>query len=178
MIRNSRLTQDCIELVVVIVILGILAATAAPKFMNLQSDARISALNGLKASVKSASAMIYSKAILAGKEKATADEAKKVCANGPESTATSTCTDEITIAYGYPTADAAGIIATLQDGAAACTSFTCAEGTDYDWGYDTKDSVLYIFSVNAPDKEHCAIKYTAPTTLNGTPKIETASSGC
>ena len=172
--RQSGFTL--IELVVVIVILGILAATAAPKFMNLQSDARISALNGLKASVKSASSMIYSKAILAGKEKDASG--KKVCANGPESTATSTCSDEITIAYGYPTADAAGIIATLQDGAAACGDFTCAEGTDYDWGYDTKDSVLYIFSVNAPDKEHCAIKYTAPTTLNGTPKIETASTGC
>lgn len=172
--RQSGFTL--IELVVVIVILGILAATAAPKFMNLQSDARISALNGLKASVKSASAMIYSKAILAGKEKDASG--KKVCANGPESTATSTCTDEITIAYGYPTGDAAGIIATLQDGAAECASFTCADGTDYDWGYDTKDSVLYIFSVNAPDKEHCAIKYTAPTALNGTPKIETASTGC
>ena len=171
--RQSGFTL--IELVVVIVILGILAATAAPKFMNLQSDARISALNGLKASVKSASSMIYSKAILAGKEKAAAADGKKVCANGPESTE---CTDEITIAYGYPTADAAGIIATLQDGAAECASFTCADGTTDDWGYDTKNSVLYIFSVNAPDKENCAIKYTAPTTLNGTPKIETASSGC
>ncbi|MGL4750761.1 MAG: type II secretion system protein, partial [Shewanella sp.] len=29
-----------IELVVVIIILGILAVTAAPKFINLQSDAR------------------------------------------------------------------------------------------------------------------------------------------
>lgn len=169
--RQSGFTL--IELVVVIVILGILAATAAPKFMNLQSDARISALNGLKASVKSASAMIYSKAILAGKEKAASGN--EVCANGPES---ADCTDEITIAYGYPTADAAGIIATLQDGAAECASFTCADGTTDDWGYDTKNSVLYIFSVNAPDKENCAIKYTAPTTLNGTPKIETASTGC
>lgn len=37
-----------IELVVVIVILGILAVTAAPRFLNLQSDARISALQGMK----------------------------------------------------------------------------------------------------------------------------------
>lgn len=172
--RQSGFTL--IELVVVIVILGILAATAAPKFMNLQSDARISALNGLKASVKSASSMIYSKAILAGKEKAASGN--KVCANGPESTEASACTDEITIAYGYPTADAAGIIATLQDGAAACASFTCDEGTADDWGYATDNSVLYIFSVNAPDKQNCAIKYTAPTAENPTPKIETASTGC
>lgn len=37
-----------IELVVVIVILGILAVTAAPRFLNLQDDARESALQGLK----------------------------------------------------------------------------------------------------------------------------------
>ena len=42
-----------IELVVVIVILGILAAIAAPKFMDLQTDARISALNGLSGAIKS-----------------------------------------------------------------------------------------------------------------------------
>lgn len=38
-----------IELVVVIVILGILAVTAAPRFLNLQSDARESSLEGLRA---------------------------------------------------------------------------------------------------------------------------------
>ncbi|MGH8703198.1 MAG: type II secretion system protein, partial [Burkholderiales bacterium] len=35
-----------IELVVVIVILGILAATALPRFVNLQTDARIATING------------------------------------------------------------------------------------------------------------------------------------
>ncbi|GHY14243.1 MSHA biogenesis protein MshA [Vibrio cholerae] len=37
-----------IELVVVIVILGILAVTAAPRFLNLQGDARKASLQGLK----------------------------------------------------------------------------------------------------------------------------------
>ncbi len=40
-----------IELVVVIVILGILAVTAAPKFMNLQGDARNASLQGLKGAI-------------------------------------------------------------------------------------------------------------------------------
>ncbi|MFD2178855.1 type II secretion system protein [Veronia pacifica] len=44
-----------IEMVVVIVILGILAVTAAPKFVSMQEDAKTGALNGLKASVVSAS---------------------------------------------------------------------------------------------------------------------------
>ena len=36
-----------IELVIVIIILGILAVTAAPKFLNLQDDARLAAANGV-----------------------------------------------------------------------------------------------------------------------------------
>ncbi|MDO6678646.1 type II secretion system protein [Shewanella sp. 4_MG-2023] len=58
-----------IELVVVIIILGILAVTAAPKFINLQGDARVSTLQGVKAAIQGANSLVYSKAILAGEEK-------------------------------------------------------------------------------------------------------------
>lgn len=50
-----------IELVIVIVILGILSATAVPKFMNMQGDARASTLIAIKGAVKSANSMIYAK---------------------------------------------------------------------------------------------------------------------
>src|SRR5450759_1544859 len=43
-----------IELIVVIVILGILAATALPKFMGIQSGARASTLQGARGAVASA----------------------------------------------------------------------------------------------------------------------------
>ncbi|GGB57545.1 type II secretion system protein [Shewanella inventionis] len=58
-----------IELVVVIIILGILAVVAAPKFINLKSDAVIANLNGLQGALKSANTLVYSKAVLAGQEK-------------------------------------------------------------------------------------------------------------
>ncbi|MCE9685915.1 type II secretion system GspH family protein [Shewanella sp. AS16] len=57
-----------IELVVVIIILGILAVTAAPKFINLQGDARVSALQGLKGAIQGANSLVYSKAALSGSE--------------------------------------------------------------------------------------------------------------
>ncbi|GIU43642.1 prepilin-type N-terminal cleavage/methylation domain-containing protein [Shewanella algidipiscicola] len=57
-----------IELVVVIIILGILAVTAAPKFINLQSDARASTLEGVKGALQGANALVYSKAAIQGKE--------------------------------------------------------------------------------------------------------------
>lgn len=57
-----------IELVVVIVILGILAVTAAPKFLGLQVDARNAALKGLEGSLKSALAVGYAKMVILGAE--------------------------------------------------------------------------------------------------------------
>jgi MSHA pilin protein MshA len=48
-----------IELVVVIVILGILAATALPKFISIQSDAQQAAVNGVAGAISSAFAVNY-----------------------------------------------------------------------------------------------------------------------
>ncbi|NRB24156.1 type II secretion system protein [Shewanella sp.] len=53
-----------IELVVVIIILGILAVTAAPKFINLQSDAYRSQLAGASAAMKSAATLFKSKSLI------------------------------------------------------------------------------------------------------------------
>ncbi|ACJ27327.1 MSHA pilin protein MshA [Shewanella piezotolerans WP3] len=49
---NKQNGFTLIELVVVIIILGILAVTAAPKFINLQGDARVSTLQGMKAAIQ------------------------------------------------------------------------------------------------------------------------------
>lgn len=84
-----------IELVVVIVILGILAVTAAPRFLNLQSDARESALQGLKGAMDGAAGIVYGKAAINGKETASA--------------AAGTDVDGILTIYGYPLATATGI---------------------------------------------------------------------
>ena len=66
---NKQKGFTLIELVVVIIILGILAVTAAPKFINLQSDARASTLNGLRGSLQGANSLVFSKAALAGEER-------------------------------------------------------------------------------------------------------------
>lgn len=57
-----------IEMVVVIVVLGILAVTAAPRFINIQSDARAATLDAAKGAVKAADGMVFAKAIMEGKE--------------------------------------------------------------------------------------------------------------
>lgn len=55
-----------IELVVVIVILGILAVTAAPKFIDLQGDAHTANLKAVKAAMESAGALVYGKSLVKG----------------------------------------------------------------------------------------------------------------
>ena len=54
-----------IELVMVIVILGILAAVALPKFVDMKSAAQVAALAGVKGAIESGSALNYA-AVAAG----------------------------------------------------------------------------------------------------------------
>ena len=161
--RQSGFTL--IELVVVIVILGILAATAAPKFMNLQGDARISALNGLKGAVKSSISMVYSKAILKGIEKS---ETGKVCATGSDLNG-ATCTDQIDIVYGRPDASADGLIKSLDIDSKAVLANATANDTSVEWNYfvsaDGKSIVIFSSSGGLTPKdqktnEGCNLVYT------------------
>ncbi|MBC5849376.1 type II secretion system protein [Vibrio metschnikovii] len=89
-----------IELVVVIVILGILAVTAAPRFINLQDDARDATLKGLQGAIQGASGMVYGRAAIAGLEST--------------SGAVSAGTGTIQTVYGYPAATSAAIAAIVQ----------------------------------------------------------------
>lgn len=52
-----------IELIMVIVVLGILAAFALPRFANLSGDARFAAMRGAFGAVRSASAIVHSAAL-------------------------------------------------------------------------------------------------------------------
>ncbi|MCG9713100.1 type II secretion system GspH family protein [Shewanella insulae] len=123
---NKQKGFTLIELVVVIIILGILAVTAAPKFINLQSDARVSALQGVKGALQGANSLYYSKAVLAGIEKTAATAADS---NATPPT-TGTVVEGVTLNYGYIQATQAEIAAALEITASdwTFTAVTVADG--------------------------------------------------
>ncbi|MBA6365806.1 MSHA biogenesis protein MshA [Colwellia sp. BRX8-8] len=82
------------ELVIVIVILGILAATAAPKFINLTGDARSATVEAVEGALNSAADLARAKALVSG------------TANGSLSIAGST----IVFAGGWPTEETIGLL--------------------------------------------------------------------
>jgi len=59
--NNAQGGFTLIELIVVIVILGILAATALPKFASLGGDARFASLNAAKGALNATAAMAHGK---------------------------------------------------------------------------------------------------------------------
>jgi MSHA pilin protein MshA len=97
LINKKQAGFTLIELIIVIVILGILAVTAAPKFLDLQGDAKKSTLDGISGAINGAKSVVYGKAIIAGQEK--------------EPTGSAASVDTV---YGYPAATSAGIIAAMD----------------------------------------------------------------
>lgn len=87
-----------IELVVVMVILGILAAVALPKFVDMGSQARQAKMNGAVGAVKSASALVHAQYLAGG------------------STATSLTLEgqKVTLTNGYPDAGSIAVAAGLD----------------------------------------------------------------
>jgi MSHA pilin protein MshA len=146
---NNQKGFTLIELVVVIVILGILAAVAVPKFVDMQGEAKKGVLEGVRGSWKSAVMMAHAKYLAGGGSNETASATISVDGG----------TDNVDIVYGYPAATTSNL-STLVD----LDQFT-VDGTDDD-DFDADESVDNDLTVTYGAY---SFTYTEPTAANTTP---------
>jgi len=130
-----------IELVMVIVILGILAAFALPRFADFGNEARLAALEGGVGSVKSAASIAHSRWVADG---SVASQA--VDLDGA---------DDVTMSEeGYPTNDTAGI-------------GTAAQLDDNDFSFSADGNIVLESAVDADEDGTVACSFTYDPATGG-----------
>ena len=131
-----------IELVVVITILGILAAFAFPRFAALEVEARIATIKGLEGSVRSAATLAHSLWLVQGSPATVTMEG-----------------NTITMIFVYPATSATGIQTTLVD----ITGFSYTEAT----GVFDKDGAPGACRVTYVESTGANLMPTIGTTTSG-----------
>ncbi|MGJ8680149.1 prepilin-type N-terminal cleavage/methylation domain-containing protein [Paraglaciecola sp.] len=177
-----------IELIIVIVILGILAVTAAPKFIDIQGDARGATLEGVKAALQGGAQLVYAKSAIAGEQgnaaPGTATAANQIVANGLT----------ITTDFGYPHSDS---FTAIKSGTVVGTDIAAfAELEAADWvltdgtggsGETTPASntfgisptgATFDFRETAVDGDSCHVLYADATGVNTPAVITVVKGGC
>ena len=165
--RNQGFTL--IELIIVIVILGILAVTAAPKFLNLSNDAQTSVLNGVKASLNSAASMVYGKALIAGKQNA---------AIGGTDTVTVNTGVTVTVTLGYPKATEADLNKVIDVPEGWVFSSDGATGLVAEASPATAGKIRIGKDAAALAASGCYVEYATPITAGNKPTVTIETTGC
>ncbi len=155
-----------IELVVVIIILGILAAVALPKFMGLSTDARVSVVDGMSGSVTEAADMVHALAEVQGQV------AKTGTVTLPGGTTIST-------AYGYPDGTSTGILAALQDAPAGPSPTTAT--TNFPFIFQSGSPATFAYAPaggSAVSTSGCVVDYTASSGTGIAPVVTALTGSC
>jgi len=154
-----------IELIVVIIILSILAATALPRFANLQTQARIAKLNGALGSMKGASALAHAACLASTPQ----------CTAAPSNLGTLNMEGvPVTMVLTYPTANASGIITAAGINAGP----TSPDGYDVQGGGTGPGSTVTLM-VLGNDPANCSFTYQAPNAANQSPAFSIlTTTGC
>ena len=138
-----------IELIVVILVLGILAAIAAPRFINLTGQARAAALNGLRAAVSSAATLANALTVAQG--------------NAANTSITIEGSQVVTMTNYYPSSSAGGIDAAVRFDPAT---------------FNTTGTMTFQVTA-APSPAFCAFLYTAAPNTTQPASVGTAvTTGC
>ncbi|MFT3850654.1 MAG: type II secretion system protein [Propionivibrio sp.] len=146
-----------IELITVIAIVGILAAAALPRFVNLRRDALLGTTVSLRGALQSAADLGHAKAIVAG----ITDQASATLTIDGQA---------ISFAYGYPAGTATGIVQLVTTPAG-------------DWNQRASSIAgAWVYWHGVIDEDawdaQCFIRYRQASAAGNAPVIDYVSSGC
>ena len=173
-----------IELIVVIIILGVLAAIALPRFMNLQGDARAAKANAARGSVVAAAAMVHGRFLT---RSGVADAA--VCP-GTAITAdntTTVCSEAgvIGITNGYPSVTLTAALGAGNPGIIGAAGLsgvfnpTAAQLAAEGYTVTGVGTVQTVQIVGATAPATCSFTYTGPAAAGAAPLISVVTTtGC
>ncbi len=151
MLKQEQAGFSLIELAAVVVIIGILAALAAPKLLGLQGKARVIAVRSTKAAMQSACTLVHAKVVVKGRmeEEAILPQSASPVLSG-----------NVKLRFGYPE--------NMKELAKAMETE----------GNRVSEAGISLRGYDLQGPRACGVSYRAPLKLGEKPTFEEQTEGC